>query len=184
MPSKTWGTPQQINQYVVVGETEEIPAGECALVFNQDTRDHSVLGIPTWETFLAGDLTELKNRIETDIPNSEVLWMQLSWTSAVKQQRYPEYWVYGFRIEAIVRNKGTASLTGLEIVTIMIAFAFVAAVIASIVLGSWLVWRIMETVPKELVPVVGTFLLILIGVFVLLLFGITFSGKGYRVGKG
>jgi len=171
MPSKTWGTPQLIEEYIVVGEDKEIPSGHKAYILNRDSREHSVLGIPTWETFLQGDLTQLKERIEQDIPNTKVLWIQISWSNAVLQQKYPEYWVYGFTIEAIVENLGGAALTGFEIALIIIAFAFLAVVIASIALGAWIVWEIMGSVPDVVKPFVGVGLLVLLLLFLLLMFG-------------
>jgi len=185
MPSKTWGTPQLIKEYLIVGENDEIPSGASAYIFNRSSADHDVLGVPTWEAFLQGDLTDLKNRIETDIPNTEVLWIKISWDRADRKHEYPEYWVYGFYVEALVKNKGGAALTGLEIALIIMAIAFLAAVIAAISLGSWITWEVMEATPDIAKPAVGIVLLIGIALFLLILFGakLGIGKKGVTLGK-
>jgi len=185
MDSKTWGTPQTLKDYVVVGGNDEIPSGQKAYVFNRDDKDHSVIGIPTWEDFLAGDMSFVKDQIESNIPNTKVLWLKVSWTKAERKHMYPEYWVYGFEAHAIVENTGGAALTGFEIAAIIIGIAFLVGVVSLCLTGGWLVWRIIESIPEPFIPIVGIILLILVGIALLALFGVGFgfSKKGVSIGK-
>lgn len=168
MPQKTWGTPQAIKEYRIVDENTAIPAGEKAYLYNRDIREHSVLGIPTWDAFMAGDLTEIKERIESEVPHSKVVWLRLMWDKAERKHPYPEYWVYGFRIEAIVENiAAPGSLivwTASMILAVFLGVAFLAAVLAAIVLTAWLVWEIISSVPKELKPLVALVILAVIAI--------------------
>jgi len=187
MPSKTWGTPQIIKEYLVVGENDEIPSGHKAYVFNKQ-RGESEVDPDDWDAFREGNLTELKNAIEGDIPNSKVIWIKISWDYAIYEgMPSTGFWyrVGGFYVEAIVENIGGAALTGLEIAIIIMAIAFLAVVIAAISLGAWIIWQVMLAIPKPLKPFGGIILLIGIGLFVLILFGakLGIGKKGVTLGK-
>jgi len=189
MPSKTWGTSQVIKDYVIVGDNDEIPTGQKAFVFNQSQNEKDKINVDVWTNFMAGNLTEIKTKIEMDIPNSKVIYLRLSWIKAIYVEipltSIKYYAVYGFKIEAIVENTGGAGLTGLEIVAIILAVTFLAVVVASIALGIWVTWRVIESLPEALVAPVGIFILILIGIFLLALFGVGFkaSKKGVSMKK-
>lgn len=189
MPNKTWGTPQIIKEYVVVGDNTEIPAGQKGYVFSQQQNAYELIYWGDWEKFIAGDLTTLKEKIEQDIQGTKVIWIKIAWTKA--NQTWDEvgyegyYKVEGFYVEALVENTGSASLTGLEIIGIIIAVAFLAAVIAGIALVAWVTWQVMNSIPDIAKPFVGIGLLILIGLFLLILFGakLGVSGKGVSLGR-
>lgn len=187
MPSKTWGKPQLIQEYIVVGEHEEIETGQKAYVFNRDDKDHSVIGVPTWEAFLNGDISFVKDQIEANIPHTKVVWLRISWTKAERKHHYPEYWVYGFEVHAIVENTGGASLTGFEIIGILIGIAFLVGVVYLCLTGGWLTWKIMKAVEDVFgsggVAVIGMVIFIIIIFSLLLLLGVKFSGKGFKAGR-
>jgi len=190
MPSKQWGTPLTVKQYIVVGENEEIPKGEYAYVFNQQAGTANVW-TQDWEALINGDLTSVKNKIETEISHSKVQWIRIYWDSAVFTQLHQVsfYVVSGFKIEAIVKNEGGASLTGAEIVLIIIAVAFLALVIAGLVMAGWVIWRIMAAA-EALGPVatigVGVGILVILLLFLFLIFGgkAEYRGKRRRVRLG
>lgn len=190
MSSKTWGTPQVIKEYIIVNQNDEIPSGNNAYVFNKSTSPYGDF-VPkaNWEALVNGDLSTLKNKIESDIPNTQVIWIKVSWDKAVGPAVPPggvtSYLVSGFYVEAIVKNKGGAALTGLEIVMIIGAVAFLAAVVAAIALGAWIIWQVMSLIPDVLKPVVGIGLLIGIALFLLILFGarLGVSKKGMTLGR-
>jgi len=176
MPSKTWGTAQAIQESIVVDGNKEIPLGHKAYVFNKTTSTIGELIVKEdWEAFLRGDLYAIKEALEAQIPGTKVIWIKISWDKAeYKGAGAPGlyfYAVWGFYVEAIVENSEGAGLTGLEIVYIILAIAFLAVVIAAIALGAWIVWEIMTSVPDVVKPFVGVGLLILILLFLLVLFG-------------
>lgn len=192
MPSKTWGTPQVIQQSIVVDENTEIPIGHKAYVFNKTT---STIGefVPKddWEAFMRGDLYALKERIEADIYGSKVIWLKISWdkTEGPKQiaSGLSVYAVWGFYVEAIVENASGANLTGFEIAAIILALAVLIPVLAALALGAWTYWEVVQSVKRVLgdVGMIGIGLLLLFGlaIFVLLILGVGFKGKGIAVGK-
>lgn len=187
MPSKTWGTEQLIKEYIVVGENDEIPSGQKAYVFNKQVGESEV-DPDTWDAFTDGDLTELKNAIERDIPNSKVIWIKISWDHAIYEgMPSTGFWyrVGGFYVEAIVENLGGAGLTGWEIAAIIVAIAFLAAVLIPLALGAWIVWQIITSIPDIAKPFVGIALLIGIALFILILFGarLGLSKKGMTLGR-
>lgn len=181
MPAKTWGTPQSIREYRIVDENTAIPPGEKAYLYNRDTREHSVLGVPQWEAFMAGDLTEIINKIESDVSGSKVVWLRLMWDKAELKHEYPEYWVYGFRIEAIVENIAEAGSlivwTASMILAVFFGVAFLAAVLAAIVLAAWLIWEVLSSVPQEFRWLVALALLGIVGVPTAIIFGNVFMGR-------
>lgn len=176
MPSKSWGSPQLIKEYIIIGDTEEVSKGQMAYVFNRQAEGkYDWVMADEWEAFLSGDMAQIKNRIEAEIPNTKVRWIKISWEEAHKWKPDPYGdWIYsvkGFYIEAIVENLGGASLTGLEIVAILLAVAFVAVVIATIFLVGWTTWKVIEATPKWAIPIVGILLIVMFLMFVLIFFG-------------
>lgn len=188
MPSKTWGTPLTINQYITVGDQQEIPKGQHAYVFNHQTSEVEAVQVPKWNDLRNGDLALIRQQIEAQIPHVTVEWIKVSWDSAEYKSTtgYREgvgkewYDVKGFHVEAIVKNEG-AALTGAEIVLIIMVIGFIAAVIWVIAMGSWVTWQIMDAT-KAIGPVatVGVGLLIL---FMLLIFLFLMFGGKVRYGK-
>jgi hypothetical protein len=186
MPNKTWGNKPAIIEKEIVEETTEIPIGDYAYVFNQQQEFSQVISEDVWNQFLNGNMQDIKDKIETEIPNVQVTWINLYWEEAVRVL-YPDgtpmpyYTIKGLRIEAIVKNLG-ASLTGLEIVAIIVAIAFVAVIITYVALQAWVVWRVISAT-EQIGPIatvgVGLIIFVVIGVFLLLLFGVKFeTGKG------
>jgi len=188
MPSKTWGTSQVIKDYLVVSDQDEIPSGHKAYVFSQQQQSVQDVAKSDWEEFMNGNLSDLKNKIETEIPHTKVIWLNVSWTKAhLYGGAGGGFWyaVEGFYIEAMVENTGEASLTGLEIVAIIMAIAFFAVVLNYIFLTDWIAWEVMESVPDIGKPFVGIILLIGIALFLLILFGakVGVSKEGATIGK-
>lgn len=130
---------------------------------------------------MAGDLTEIINKIESDIPGSKVVWLRLMWDKAERKHVYPEYWVYGFRIEAIVENvSAPGSLivwTAGMILVVFFGVAFLAAVLAAIVLAAWLIWEVISSVPKEFRWIVALAILAVIGIPTVITLGNVFRGR-------
>lgn len=175
--SKSWGTPQKIGEYALVTGTSEIPPGKTAYVFQKQHLEKVWIWPVDWYNFLSGDLSELKEKIERDIPGTKVLWLKASWDEAVGVG-YPcppvcpigsqDHWdVYGFYVEALVQNVGGAALTGFEIAAIIVAIAFLTVVVVLCLTGAWVVWEIIEVIPDPLkpvlVPIVGVVILAGIG---------------------
>jgi hypothetical protein len=184
MPSKSWGTSQTITSHIVVDGSAEIPAGGKVYVANQAIHEYDSIPAYQWGQFLSGDMSFVKAQIEQQIPGTTVIWLSCAWDKAIHQQGFgfDYYQVYGFKIEALCQNSGPAHLTGLEIVAIILAIAFISVVVALIVIGSWLVWRV-EAAAEQLGPVVtiAVGLAILGGIGVLLYFlmggGVEYKGK-------
>jgi len=190
VPSKTYGTGQIIEDYAIALGDEEIPSGQYAYVFNQTQQAYDAIDGDIWEGFLNGNVTTLKNEIESQIPNSRVLWIRFYWSRATKQ--YPHlapyyYKVEGFKVEAFVENIGGAGLTGLEIVAIIMAVTFAAVVIALVALGSWVTWRVISAA-EEISPFatigVGLVILVILIFALMLILGVRFAGRGFKAGKG
>jgi hypothetical protein len=192
MPNKTWGNKPAIIEKEIVDQTTEIPIGDYAYVFNQQQEFSQVISEDVWNQFLNGNMQDIKDKIETEIPNVQVTWINLYWDEAIRVL-YPDgtpmpyFTIKGLRIEAIVKNLG-ASLTGLEIVAIIVAIAFVAVIITYVALQAWVVWRVISAT-EQIGPIatvgVGLIIFVVIGVFLLLLFGVKFeTGKGkVKVGR-
>jgi len=192
MPNKTWGNKPAIIEKEIVDQTTEIPIGNYAYVFNQQQEFSQVISEDVWNQFLNGNMQDIKDKIETEIPNVQVTWINLYWEEAIRVL-YPDgtpmpyYTIKGLRIEAIVKNLG-ASLTGLEIVAIIVAIAFVAVIITYVALQAWVVWRVISAT-EQLGPIatvgVGLIIFVVIGIFIVLMFGVKFeTGKGkVKAGK-
>lgn len=189
MGEKSWGTPLAIKQYEVVAENEEIPKGNYAYVFSQQASEYNWVKKSAWEAMLNGDFSLIKQKIETEIPNTKVQWIRVSWTKAWLEFRY-DYRVEGFKIEAIVKNESGANLTGLEIAIIIMAVAFLATVITFVALTAWITWKVV-TATEEAFGDVGTIavgggLILVFLLFLLLILGVGIEyrkGKGVKVGK-
>ena len=188
MPSKQWGTPLTVKQYMVVGENEEIPSGEYAYVKNEQVGEGHISAVD-WVNLINLDLSVVRNQIEQSIPHSKVQWISISWDSAVTVMPYLIYHVRGLKIEAIVKNEGGASLTGAEIFLIIIGIAIVIAVLGAIVMSGWVIWRVMAAA-EALGPVatigVGVGILVILLLFLFLIFGgkAEYRGKKRRIRVG
>jgi hypothetical protein len=195
MPSKTWGTPLNIKEYIAVGMTAEIPKGQKAYVFGQQQSAAAVVSEAKWLALMDGDMAEIRNIVETRIKGSKVIYVAVSWTSAERQRQYPtpdqwQYIVKGFKVEAIVENV-SAGLTGLEIVTIVTVFAVLLAVIVLLGNFTWVTWKVISAA-EEISPVVtigvGIGILLLIALLLFVLFGGKAEVKGkkrrFRIGRG
>lgn len=191
--SKKWGTPLTINQSQPVGTNDEIPSGNYALVVNRSQGEWDTIPLAKWNQFLNGDMSLVAQAIQNGIPNSEVEWISTHWDN-VAIDPYSQgglAFVYGFTIEAIVKNKGGANLTGFEIIGILVAAGILALIIGAIALGAWVTIQVMDAT-KQLGPAVtvGVGLIILLGIFLLLF--LVLGGKGeyrgkqrrFRIGKG
>lgn len=171
MPSKTWGTKHMLQEYRVVENSAEIPTPHKAFIFAMQSSEVAFIINDDWYAFMDGDVSAIRNDIENQISGSKVLWIRVSWDSAsILPPPQTDIAVKGFRIEALVENV-SAGLTGLEIVAIILAVTFMAAVVTFIALGAWVTWEVLASVPEEIRPIVGIILLIIIATFILLLFG-------------
>jgi hypothetical protein len=192
--SKIWGTPQFVQENILVNNDDEISKGKAAWVFSSQSGG-GALGsyvFPSdWERLVNGDFSELVNQIENAIPGSKVRWIQVKWDQA-DYVNYPRigYIVKGFFIETIVENVGAKSsgfgvastpkpideviLTGLGIAAIIMAVAVLAAVVGAIILGFWITHQLVLAV-SQIPPIfqipIYLILLIFIGAFLLILFG-------------
>lgn len=186
---KVWGTPLQINQYIIVGDNKEIVQGHYAYVIRKQSIDKQRILPSAWYTLLAGDLRDLKADIERQVPGSVCTWLRVSWTDAYLEPLLPHQISYmvitGFMVEAIVENVN-AGLTGLEIVVIIMAIAFLATVIVALTMGSWIIWEVINAakkLPENIAPwviiAVGLFILVGIGASLYFLFGgrVSYSSK-------
>lgn len=187
--SKTWGTPMIATQYIVIGGNTEIPAGQYAYVFNKQTSEAVYVDASEWQNLVSGDMSSLKNQIESQIPGSQVVWLKISWDDAQAQFFYPgNYWEYivkGFYVEALVKNN-QAGLTGLEIVAIIMVIAFLVAVVTLCITGAWVVWEVMSAAAKlgpAFTVAIGLIILIMILVALVVIFAIAFGGGLSAKGK-
>jgi hypothetical protein len=175
--SKVWGTPQFLQENILVNNDDEISKGKAAWVFSFQRDLVTLVRGVDWEAMLSGDMTFIKNEIESKISGVTVRWIQVRWDNAERIVILPynevAYNVEGFYVEAIVENIN-AELTGIEIVAIILAIAFLAVVIGAIVLAVWitheLVLALSQIPPIFQIPIY-VILLVLFGVFLLILFG-------------
>lgn len=190
MPIKSWGNRYSIGNHQVVSGNSEIPPQNYAYVFNKQTSNESIVPKADWENMVNGDMGYIRDQIEQGVPGCEVKWVMIAWDSAVPKFGAPYLMVVsGFQAEALVYNKGTAALTGLEIVAIIIAVSFLFAVITALALGAWIILQVMDAA-KQLGPAftIGLGLLILggLGFGLYLLFGgkAEYKGKKRRIRIG
>jgi hypothetical protein len=188
----TWGTPLNISQCAMVDQNEEIKKGEWGYVFNEQAGSQ-LIPPERWQQLISGNLETLRQQIEAQIPNSKVQWLSISWDKAdyiqtrIDPLQFMER-VQGFKVEAIVKNLGGASLTGLEIVAVILAIAFIAGVVGLLIMAGWVIWRIMSAA-EQLGPIavigVGLVVVVIIVIVLLLLFGVKFEKKDkkIRIGK-
>jgi hypothetical protein len=187
----TWGTPMSISQHILVGGNAEIPKGAYAYVFNKQSTPNIQVMAADWEKLISGDLSDLRTQIETQVPGSQVVWLAVRWDNATKHTftaydsdgnpvTLYNYIVNGFFVEALVMNVN-AGLTGLEIVAVIIAIAFLIAVIVLLANLTWIIWEVLSAA-KQLGPaitiVVGLLLVMGLLFAVLLIFGVVFSYQG------
>jgi len=197
MPTKSWGTPLKINEYILVGNSDEIPKGQKAYVFGYNSQTVSNIDEARWNKVLNGNLSEMQAKIESQIKGSRVVYCAVSWEKAVQRrigsvQQGTERYVYdvtGFKVEAIVENV-SASLTGLEIVAIIMAVSFLIAVVAILFVTGWVTWRVIsatEQIGPAATVGAGLALIVLLIVALLLLFGVKGEYKGkkrrFKIGK-
>jgi hypothetical protein len=192
---KSWGDRYSIGNNQLVSGSTEIPAQNYAYVFNKQTTTESYVPIPDWESMVNGDMSFIRDRIEQGIPGAQVMWVMIAWDKAEVRPltQYPHnntvYCVQGFQTEALVYNKGSASLTGLEIVAIIMAIAFLAAVLTVLALGAWIILQVMDAA-KQIGPwaTIGLGLVILggLGLGLFLMFGgkAEYRGKKRRIRLG
>jgi hypothetical protein len=188
MPSKTWGRPLNIKEYIVVGGSEEIPKGQKAYVFGYQGTGVRSIPAEKWNALQAGNMAQIKSEIENSIPGSKVVYVAISWDKATLEiiprpqgEDIENYLVEGFRVEAIVENV-QGGLTGLEIVSIIMAVAFLVAVAAILITSGWVIWRVISAA-EQLGPAatIGVGLVVLVLLFILLL--VMFGGKAEFKGK-
>lgn len=187
----SWGTPMTFNEYLVVGNNDEIEKGHYAFVFQKVAGWRTILK-NDWESFLRGDVSVFKKQLEDQIPGGEAVWFQVHWDDVQLVELPPNfaYRVQGLYIEALVKNKN-AGLTGLEICAIIIAIAILASVIGFFTIGGFVTWNIMNAA-NELGPwvtiIIGVGILVGLGVLFFVFIGGKFNwkgkGKGFTVGKG
>ena len=200
MPSVSWGTPITVNEQIVVGNRTEIPAGQMAWVINASTLTYETIVDRQWEAFLKCDLSQLQREIESKIRGSKVQWIGISWDKDEKvgpsyfdiwEQRWVfHYHIYGFRVEAIVKNEG-AALTGLEIFYIIMAATTLLVVIALVTLGSWTTVQVISAA-QQIGPVatigIGLAVLAGVGLLAFVLLGGKASVKSkerrFEIGRG
>lgn len=157
MPGLSWGAfPSNISERTVITESTVIEPGKMAWVANVSQLEYDSVYDLDWETFLQGDISLVKTEIERQVPGTAVQWVRCYWDRTEKvlarwdiiQWRWVYYYhVYGFRMEAIVKNISPVAGTLFEftasiIIAIAIAVGFIALVIAAIALGVWLVLQI------------------------------------------
>jgi len=194
MPSKTWGTPHVLADITQVNAEDEIPVGQYAYLTAEQTgfvpgTDYSEIPVDDWNAMMAGDFSEIAAKIQKDIPGTLVKYIRIHWTSAEGPvvspgHLYKVYRIRGFSIEVLVKNTGGA-LTGLEIIAIIIAVAFIVAVLALVIVGAWTVYKVVTAAEKlgpAVVVVVGLIVLVIVIVALLLLLGVGFQVKGKKVG--
>lgn len=123
--------------------------------------------------------------------------VKCSWSSAIRTPIVVGhmvvgygYIVSGFKIEALVQNIG-AQQTGVEIAVILLAIGFIALVVAIIVVGSWVTWKVITAVEQAFGPIgvviVGGVILVGIGLLLFTIFGGKAQYKGekrsFRIGR-
>ena len=207
MGNRSWGTPLSITEHILVGENDEIPSGKQAYVFNQSIHSHpndvtdpwvwDEYDNDVWSTFMNGDMGIIKSMIESRIPGAQLKWVSVSW-SRTRQVQYFSPWgipytrtrVYDLKFEAVVENQ-SGGVTGLEIVAIITAVAFLVGVILIAATVSWTTWQVM-TAAQQLGPAVtigvGLAIIVLMVILLMTMFGgkAEYKGKkrGFSIGKG
>lgn len=180
----TWGTPMVLQQYLVVSNTDEIPSGKWAFVFQKQAGEKTI-SPSDWERMKSGDLSTIKNQIETGVPGSACVWIRISWEteSYVSYTGGSHYVIGGFMVEALVKNKN-ANLTGLEIVAIIMAVAFIIAVLTICLTGSWVTFKVIsatESIGPWATVIVGAIILV---AAVVLLYSLLGGKIKVGLGKG
>lgn len=189
---RTWGTGLTVNQSILVNEHTEIAKGHWCYIIKAQAGEAQVPW-EKWEGMLAGDMSQFKTDIESDIPGAEATWLSISWSKAEKKTgtAYDSngnpitivyYVVSGMIIEAIVKNVN-AGMTGAEIAVILLAIAVLAFIIAVLVWGTMVIKEILDAA-RQLGPAVtigvGLILFVILIAAVLMVLGVGFAytGKG------
>jgi len=195
---KVWGTPLQDMTMNIVSETTSIPSGNWSYVVRKQAVDEAQINIITWNAMTQGDMNRMRLDIESQVPNSQVTWIRISWTNArlvILPNGMNIVYVSGFQIEAIVQNIGSSSTayhgsggyqlahsvkptilwTPALIIATIAAIAWLATLIALIIWGTWMLWLVTNAIgqlPSWLSPwvMIGFGLLVLGGIGVLLYF--------------
>ena len=160
---------------------------------NKSRLEWDTFSLAKWNEFLNGDMSLAAQAIQNGIPNSQVEWISTHWDN-VAIDPYSQggiAFVYGFTIEAIVKNKGQANLTGLEVIGIIVAVGILAYILSTIALGAWVTVQVMNAA-QALGPIatIGVGLLVLAGLGIIIF--VVLGGKGeyrgkkrsFRIGKG
>jgi hypothetical protein len=163
--SRTWGTQMNIQSYLLVGNTDEIDYGHWAYVTQAQGPGEKAIPKDQWETMLAGDFSQLANQLKTQIPGCEPTWIECMWSSVRYDGQLQRYYVTGLTMIAMVKNIN-AGLTGLEIAVIIMAIAFLMAVLTICLTGSWVTTKVIAATEA-----IGPWMTILIGVIILIVIG-------------
>jgi hypothetical protein len=173
-----WGTPLNVTQSIAVSNNAEIPQGEWGWVINKEVGSVTVSG-SQWEQMMSGDLSSVAKQIEVSIPGTSPTWIQISWTSVTYDSSTGDYTVTGFIIQAIVKNN-SAGQTGLEIVAVIMAVAFLVALLVLISMAAWLTVQIVHAT-QQLGPIATIIVgLLILGGIAFLIYTLIGGRIGYK----
>jgi len=178
---RVWGTEMVVNQYIVIGESDEIPSGNWAYVFQKQGPEAKTVPKNEWEAMLSGDLSQIANQLKSQIPGCEPVWIKVSWEWVAYSGQTQKYTVHGLMVEAMVKNVN-AGLTGAEIVLILIAAAVLVTIVSLCLTGSWVTWKVIDATQK-----ISPWLTIIVGLIIVVGIGFllftTLGGKAEYKGK-
>lgn len=192
---KVWGSKLTIHNERIVPEGYEIPQGHFARALKQQQYNREFVEEAKWNAMMAGDMNQIKNDIESQIPGASVIWIRVSWTEATRVMVAAGVWailVAGYQVEAIVENVN-AGLTGLEIVAIILVITWLISVIALLSMGSWVVYEVINAIKKLpegwspwVMIIVGLLILVGIGALLFFIFGgaVMYKSKKRSVSLG
>lgn len=186
MVEKVWGNAAEVPynaKRVQVDGGAEIAKGNFAYVdLKPQNATYTIPVMDYWDV-VNGDVSYIKNDIESKLSGAKAVWIRVSWTSSSLGGLGGNF--VNFHVEALVKNVD-AGLTGIEIVAIIFAVTFLIAIVTAAVLLLYATWEIFGAaaeLPPAVTIGVGLVILVLVGVGVLLLFGVKFSGgkKGFKI---
>ena len=195
MPTLSWGSIAQAdmitnpkNTITRVSDRKEIGKGKYLYIHNEVNEDWSPIDGHTLNELKNGNILTFKNQIESQIQGTKVTYLSVSW---VESWDYRLYLIKGLSIVAIVKNVN-AGLTGLEITAIIFAVGWISAVLAAIIITTWVVYEIIRVfdnggggIPDIPKIATGLVLIVMFLGFILILFGggigIEKKGKGGKV---
>lgn len=191
MVEKTWGSAQEVPwnaKRLQVANDAEIGKGNYAYVdFIPQNTDYTLPVLEYWNV-INGDLSYIKNDVETKLSGSKVVWIRLSWTSSSIGGLGGNF--YGFRAEILAKNVD-AGMTGLEIAVILFAVGFLIAIVTAAALILKATWEIFSAIADIDNPVVtigiGLIILVIAGLGLVILLGGSIKGnkKGFTLkGRG